>query len=558
MVEVGAEPASAAAPSPPTVGTWTGLGLALTTGLLFYLGFPGADLWGFSFLAFAPWAIALRRRGTKQAALQGLALGVLMGVFGFYWLRDMLVTFSGFSPLICSFFMLIVCAYQAGRYALMGALVARGTQKGYPFVPTFLVAFAASEQLWPMLFPFSFGASLHEVYPLLQVAELGGPIAVGLLAVAPALALGQFCGAYLDNRGRGLRFRQLIAVAGPWTLLTLLLTPVLFGVYGVVRMAQVDEAVAKAEKIRVGIVQANMALGEKRTDVSEGLRRHTRLTEKLREKHDLDLVVWPETSVAGAVDEDEAAKYYKARVTGRLHVPAIVGAVLTKPVDDERGNVFFNSALIADRSGRIKGRYDKQFLVTFSEYIPFGDQFPVLYEWSPNSGRFSPGKSFEPLQFGDHKIAVFICYEDIAPSFVNRIMQGGEPVLLVNLTNDAWFGDTSEPWEHMALAKLRAVEQRRFLVRSTNSGISGIVDPVGRMVGQTKTFQQATLARDVALLQLGTGYRLWGDAPFWLASLASLVMAFVARTRFARPGQPPAETTPTDPSPPEEPAPEPA
>jgi len=552
------------------VGGWAALALAALSGFLFYLSFPGADLWGFAFVAFAPWAVALHGRSTKQAALQGLVFGLVIGVFGFYWLLDMLMTFSGFGRAICTGLMLIVVAYQAGRYALMGALVARAQAKGYPFVPTFLLAFAAAEQVFPLLFPFSFGASLHEVYPLVQIAELGGPIAVGLLAVAPGLALGQLVATYLGHRelfratppassahaepdapqpsegeghsssghesavphGPGHRTWRLIRLTGPVPLLLLILAPVVFGIYGVVRMAQVDEAVSHAKKIRVGIVQANMALGEKRTNLTEGLRRHTKLTEKLREKHDLDLVVWPETSVAGAVEEAEAAEYYKARITGRLRVPAIVGAVLTRPVDDVREHVYFNSALISDRNGKIKGRYDKQFLVTFSEYIPFGDQFPVLYEWSPNSGRFSPGQSFEPLSFGEHELAVFICYEDIVPSFVNKIMRGGEPALLVNLTNDAWFGDTSEPWEHMALAKMRAVEQRRFFVRSTNSGISGFVDPAGRLIARTKTFRQATLAEDVALLDLWSGYRLWGDTPFWLASLAALLMAFVPRDRW--------------------------
>jgi len=516
------------------VGAWSGLALAALTGLLFYLSFPGADLWGFSFIAFAPWAFALVGRGTRQAALQGLVVGLVSGVLGFYWLLDMLKTFSGFGDVICAGLMLILLTYQAGRYALMGALFARATKKGYAAVPTFLLAFVTAEQVFPLLFPFSFGASLHDVYPLVQVAELGGPIAVGLSAVAPGLALGHFAATYWANRGRGLRFRALVQAAGPTALLLLLLTPLVLGVYGVVRMAAVDAAVENAKKIRVGVVQANMALGEKRTNLSEGLKRHTRLTDKLRDKNDLDLVVWPETAVAGAVEENEAAQYYRAKVTGRLKVPAIVGAVLTRPVDDVRERIYFNSALITDRAGRVQGRYDKQFLVTFSEYIPFGDTFPVLYEWSPNSGRFSPGTSFEPLPFGDHELAVFICYEDISPSFVNRIMKGGKPALLVNLTNDAWFGDTSEPWEHMALAKLRAVEQRRYFVRSTNSGISGIVDPVGRLIAQTETFKQATLAEDVALLDLWSGYRLWGDTPFWLASLVSLVMAFVPRSRLRR------------------------
>src|SRR5690606_15659256 len=100
----------------------------------------------------------------------------------------------------------------------------------------------------------------------------------------------------------------------------------------------------------------------------------------------------------------------------------------------------------------------------FGEYLPFGDTFPVLYEWSPNSGAFSPGTSFEPLRYGDHRLATMICYEDIIPSFVNKLVDAGEPDLLVNMTNDAWFGDTAEPWQHLALAKFRSVEHHMFLV----------------------------------------------------------------------------------------------
>lgn len=508
------------------------MALTALSGLLFYLSFPGADLWGFAFVAFTPWVIALEGRAPRAAALQGLVFGLVIGVLGFYWLLNMLETFSGFDRSICALFMLILCAYQAGRYALMGALVARATARGYPLVPVFLAAFVAGELAFPLLFPFSFGASLHEIYPLVQVAELGGPIAVGLLAVAPSLALGRLAIVALTRQSTKASWRSVLREAGPKTLLALFLAPLAFGIYGTVRMAQVDEAVSRAKKIRVGIVQANMGLGEKRTNATEGLRRHTRLTNKLRASRDLDLVVWPETAVAGAVLEKDASEHYQNKVTGRLKVPAVVGAVLVRPVDDSRGTVYFNSALVADRSGTIRGRYDKQYLVTFSEYIPFGDKFPILYEWSPNSSRFVPGTSFEPLPFGDYELAVFICYEDIIPSFVNRIMKGGKPALLVNLTNDAWFGDTSEPWEHMALAKLRAVEQRRFFVRSTNSGISGIVDPVGRLIAQTKTFEEATLAEDVALLQLWSGYRVWGDTPWWLVTLLSLAWAFVPRSRW--------------------------
>jgi apolipoprotein N-acyltransferase len=168
--------------------------------------------------------------------------------------------------------------------------------------------------------------------------------------------------------------------------------------------------------------------------------------------------------------------------------------------------------------------------VTFSEYIPFGDTFPILYEWSPNSGRFSPGNRVEPLHVAGHDIATIICYEDLSPSFVNRLFRNKSANLLVNITNDAWFGDTLEPAQHFALAKLRAVEQRRFFVRATNSGISAVVDPVGRTLSQTKTFTETTLSESIAWLDGSTVFRVVGDVPYWLLTLAAFIMAFVRRS----------------------------
>ena len=126
------------------------------------------------------------------------------------------------------------------------------------------------------------------------------------------------------------------------------------------------------------------------------------------------------------------------------------------PVSGLIKGTYFNTALLADEKGEILGRYDKQFLLAFGEYLPFGETFPVLYDWSPNSGRFTPGTSIEPLVLGEHRISALICYEDILPSFVNKIVAHADPDLLVNLTNDAWFGDSTEPWIHFALAKMRA------------------------------------------------------------------------------------------------------
>jgi apolipoprotein N-acyltransferase len=148
-----------------------------------------------------------------------------------------------------------------------------------------------------------------------------------------------------------------------------------------------------------------------------------------------------------------------------------------------------------------------------------------------------------------HQIATFICYEDIIPSFVRSILRSGNPDLLVNITNDAWFGDTTEPWIHLALAQLRAVEHRRFLVRSTNSGVSAFIDPVGRVIANTGTFREEALTAEIAWLRATTPYELWGDAPWWLASLVIGVAAFGQRKRPG--GTPPKREEPVEPVVPE-------
>ncbi len=183
-------------------------------------------------------------------------------------------------------------------------------------------------------------------------------------------------------------------------------------------------------------------------------------------------------------------------------------------------------------------------MLQFGEHLPFGETFPILYQWSPNSGKFTPGTKLDPvyITLGDttHKVAVLICYEDIIPAFTNALVNATDPDLLVNITNDAWFGATTEPWEHLALAQLRAVEHRRFLIRATNSGVSAVVDPVGRLVAHTEVrdVQQGNydtaddLIATVRWLHLGrTLYEVVGDSLWWLLSAAVVVAAFVHKNR---------------------------
>jgi apolipoprotein N-acyltransferase len=492
--------------------------LATLSGLLYFLSFPGPALWPLAFVALVPLMVALRGQKPRRAAGLGWMAGFTMTMTGFYWLLGMLQAFSGFPWPLCLVLMALLNAYQGGRFALLGWISGRAEQRGWPFGVVFALGFGASEFLYPLLFPWHFAAAIYKLPALTQLAEVGNVVLVSLMLVAANLAIAELVVARL----RHVRPRWRV-VAG------LAAVPALAAVYGAIRIHQVDAAVAAAPKARVGLVQANMGLLAKRKEKRAGLLRHLRLTKELQEAGPLDLVVWSETSVMSAMEESLVPTMYPMQFTRQLGVPAIFGGVLVRPVDDTREYVLFNSALATDKDGKVIGRYDKQYLLAFGEYLPLGDRFPILYDWSPQSGKFSPGKSLQPLRVAGRQVAVFICYEDIIPGFVNSIVGNGSPDLLVNMTNDAWFGDTTQPWIHFSLSTFRAIEHRRYFIRSTNSGVSAFVDPVGRVVSHTDTFKEQALAHEIAWMQAKTPYELYGDLPWWLVSAAAIGMSFIRR-----------------------------
>ncbi len=197
--------------------------------------------------------------------------------------------------------------------------------------------------------------------------------------------------------------------------------------------------------------------------------------------------------------------------------------------------ILYNAAKLVDSDGSVLGSYHKKYLMPFGEYIPFGEYFPELYQLIPEAGRLTKGDAAHVMQFRGYKIGPIVCYEDILPRFVNELSKL-KPNVLVNLTDDAWFGKTTEPWQHLALAALRSVEHRVWLVRSTNTGVSAFVDANGRIVSHTSLANAETLVEDVPMMSgERTVYSYIGDILGWIASswvlLAGLVTLVERRKR---------------------------
>lgn len=532
--------------------------LTLAAGLT-VLGFAGFGLWPLALICVVPALLVLdpasplseertpdapkgpatdpRYRGLRSRLfssglrffLRALFFGYLTVYGGFYWVVTTIVEFGGFPYALSLLFASVYFVYQALQFVLMLWLFRRARFRGWPATPSLVAAFVAAEFLFPQLFDFFYGASFHMLPPLIQVADLGGPLLLTALCMAVNGAAYELLSAWL--RGGHLPWLPPAVAAGAVALCL---------AYGFYRIAEVDARAAAAPAFTVGIVQPHMPMSEKRADPMEGRRRHVEQSLELERTVHPDLLVWSESASNFVLPEGISIRraLYTNRYGQSISTPVLFGGI-SRRVKDGVATIH-NTAFMADAEGHILATTDKNHLLAFGEFIPFGDWYPELYELSPHTSHFTPGERVSPLPFLDYRIATMICYEDILPGFVRRAVAELEPHLLVNLTNDSWFGPTQEPHVHLALSKLRAVEHHRYLVRSTNTGVSAIVDPVGRVPVAGPVFERATLHGQVRMMEGTSLYRYVGDWPGWLAALAIGVMGVFRRRPKAAPAEHPA------------------
>jgi apolipoprotein N-acyltransferase len=489
--------------------------LAALSSALYVLGYAGFDLWPLALVALVPVMFAVERRVLRdgQAVAVGLCFGALTHAGGYSWLVATLRDFSGLPLAACVIVYALLCLYQGGQLALFVWLLFRMRRAGRDLAAWAPACLGAVELAYPLLFPSPLAASLHTAPVLLQLVELGGPtlgsMLVALVNGAALAALGW------RPRQRARPARLLGAAA---------LAVALAAGYGALRTAQVRAAGSGAPKLRVGLVQANLGSWQKREDRAEGRRRHLEQSRQLELTARPDLLVWPETALHYPVP---AGAKSLAPWLQPLTSPVLLGALAHRAPG--RRAELYNSAFLAGLGGRVLGRSDKVRLIPFAEYIPLGDRFPRLYDLSRGSGQLSAGAAPSALPFRDHRLAVLICYEDVLPGFVRDTVRRTDPHLLVNLSNDAWFGKSREPRIHHALALLRAIEHRRYLVRAGNVGVSAVIDATGRVVAEAAPFRRANLSTEVALLSTDrTPFALAGD---WPGSLALLACAWGAIRR---------------------------
>lgn len=469
---------------------WSASLVAVAAGLALGLSFVDFRLWLVPWGAVAP-LIALAETEVPRRAWR---LGWLAGTVGigcaFVWLIHAFQVFGGFPFPVAVLLFLPPVAWMGLEIGLFTGLLAWVGR--WPLALAAPCTFTVVEMMFPTMFPWRLAHTQYQVVPLLQSGEVAGPYLLGFAIV-------------WVNAGlvRLVRDRSWTPLVGASALLLLLLLG------GVWRMGRIEELRAGAEVVRVGVVQGNIGVERKgeRAMFRRNLDDYRSLSTALGDT--VDLLVWPETVAQRAIPTGLDNPSGDLHPFARPPHPLIFGGLATSEGHDGRRS--HNSAFLVDTSGTIRGRYDKRVLVPFGEYLPLADRYPWLRKWSPATGRFSPGAGPALLTTpGGARFGPLICYEDVIPGPARDAVTLGAQVLL-NLTNDAWYGDSAEPHQHQALALWRAVETRRDFIRSTNTGLTATISATGTIVSELPLFVAATQRVEVRLLELTTFYSAWGD-----------------------------------------------
>jgi apolipoprotein N-acyltransferase len=463
--------------------------------------------------------VALMRPGgvrPRRAFALGLVAGALYFGGTLYWTPDVLRTFGGISlPLAVAAGALLV-AYLALFPALAAVVVARVCSGiGPPGVLAAPVVWVAAElaRRWILGgFPWVLlGSSQAGVTPIVQTASLAGVYGLSAVVVfvSAALALA------ISGRGRARWMAPAAAAA---------LVGVLAG-WGAWRVR--DGALVRGgQPVRVALVQGNVLQNEKwdRARATGILNRYLTMTREGAARG-ASLIIWPESSTPFMFEHDAVGRFAIIRLAQELGVAMLFGSDQYEAGEPAR---FYNSAFLLGPDGQTKAVYRKMHLVPFGEYVPLKRLLFFVAPLVESVSDFSPGEEHVVMPLGEHRLSTAICYEVVYPDLVAAFARRGSQ-LLTTITNDAWYGHSSAPHQHFWQATLRAVEQGRYLARAANTGISGIVDPYGRVVVQTPIFEQTVTVGEVRYLDGRTLYARTGDAFAYACLFATLLSWWFTR-----------------------------
>lgn len=503
----------------------TDLVLSVLSGLLLVLAFPHFNIEILSWVALVPWLWAIRKKSPARASLLGLVTGLVFFTGLLYWIYNVLTEYGHLPAVVSIIFLIVLAAYLALYFSIFSFILRWAAEKTNLseifFAPPLWVSLEYARSFLFSGFPWELlGYSQFLTLPLVQIADTTGVYGISFLIVLINVALSRLAAGLAEREWKSALQEVLAGV------MLLALT----GIYGHYRLMGLDQKAKEEKPFRVALVQGNI-----RQDVKwdpqyqeETVKIYSDLTRNLRPSRP-ELIIWPETATPFFFQN---AYPFQPRI---LDLARQVGSPLLfgSPAFDRDGRRthYYNSAFLVSPEKKILGRYDKIHLVPFGEYAPLSGFLGFTRDIIGAIGDFTAGKGVHTLPLPQADCGVLICYEVIFPDLTRQFVAEGAR-FLVNITNDAWFGRTAAPYQHLSMATLRAVENRVPIVRAANTGISALIDSSGRITSSTDLFTREVLSGIIYLGKARTFYAEYGDVfSYACLGFSGLFLIFV---RFKR------------------------
>jgi apolipoprotein N-acyltransferase len=479
-------------------------------------------------MALTPLIVSIARAhrpSVRRTALSGVACGAVYFSGTLYWLVDTMTTFGGLATPAAMFAAGVLVAYLSLFPTVFALVLARLHRTLGPaallMAPAVWVATELGRQYVWDGFPWALlGYSQVSVLPIAQVASI-----TGVYGLSALLALSATAVAYIVV-GRGVL---------RWSVPAVTIVLIAFcALWGTARMRS-SALLSSGEAVRVAVLQGNIAQEEKwDPSLRDAITNRYLLMTRQALAQGATFIIWPESSTPFYFEQDVVRGAAVRRLAREGHATLLVGSdqiepVNTSPPGSPAATRSYNAAFLVKPDGTIGAVYRKMHLVPFGEYVPLqsllffaGPIVGAVADFAP----FSPGTDPVLLPVGAHLASTAICYEVIYPDLIRGFVRRGSE-LLTTITNDAWYGRSSAAFQHWDQASMRSIEEGRFLARAANTGISGFVDPYGRVIEKTPLFVASVVVHDVRFLHDRTVYNRIGDLVAWL-SLALTVAALLA------------------------------
>ncbi len=486
-------------------------------GCLYALSQPAPSMAILAWISVVPLLFAIKDYRPYKALVLGFTFGVFANLGVFYWTALPASRFGGVPMFLGVLITILLVTYVSIYSAVFSAFVSWTREKfGLSEFVSVPISFVALEYLRGVLFtgfPWGFlGHSQIPFLPIIQILDITGIFGVTFAIAAVNAAIYLILSTFAGDRKKFPWVESIISI----TLVAILLT---YGLYAIKRETKKTDL---GREITVALIQGNIRQDLKWDPANQEntISIYEEMTLSAREANP-DIIILPETATPFFF---RLHKLYRPRVealaknTGTHLFFGTPDVLIEESIEGDRYR-YFNSAYLLNSKGQIVNKYDKIHLVPFAEYVPLKKLFFFVDKIVQGVGDFMPGENDDPLKTDFGPVGTLICYEAIFPKATREYAKKGA-VLIINKTNDAWFGKTSAPYQHFAMSRIRAVETRIPLVRSANTGITAIVHTTGRVECQTPIFKRKVVIGKVVAKNRLTFYTRFGDIFAQIVTLA--------------------------------------